>query len=119
MKYESAPGHEVRGLMLRLYPTGEQEVALKEIEDALRSRWNGLCAPTEEVWEARKAHACRGKLVGRAPSPACFGRDYREQSLALGWCDPWPDYNGLTPEQAKAKKKALGEAMAAWWSSVH
>lgn len=112
-------GHEFRGMMIRLYPTKEQEVTLKTLEADLRTRWNWLVKRVDEVWEARKAHAVRMGLVERAPSPACFARDYRDQSVRMGWCDPWPDYDGMTPEESKALKKALGQQMAAWWSSVH
>lgn len=118
-KFELRQGCEIRGFMIRLYPTPEQEATLKTIEADLRMRWNWLIKRVEEVWEARKAYALRMGLVKRALSPACFARDYREQCIRMGWCDPWPNYDGLEMEESKALKKALGQAMGTWWSNVH
>ena len=92
-------GHEVRGMMIRLYPTAEQEAALKIIESDLRSRWNWLCAQTQQVIDARKAYAVRQGLVGPLPTK--------------------PDCDGMEPEETKAAWAAYRDACREWNHAVY
>lgn len=98
-KFQLRQGYEVRGFMIRLYPTAEQEDTLKAIESDMRRCWNWLVKQTEEVIEARKAYAVRNGLVGPKPErPVC---------------------DGMQPEETKAAWEAYREACREWGSAVH
>lgn len=99
MKFVLREGHEVRGLMIRLYPTAEQEDALRTLESDLRARWNWLVKQTEEVIAARRAYALRNGLVPAAPTA--------------------PDCDGLPPQETKDAWAAFGDACREWAGLVH
>lgn len=99
IKYEMKPGHEVRGLMIRLYPTKDQEQTLTLLENDLRSCWNWLVNQTEEVLKVREAYAVRYGLVGPRPVR--------------------PDYSGMEPCEAKKAKEDHFQAVIQWKSDVH
>lgn len=141
MKFECAPNHELRGLMIRLYPTKEQEDALTEIEDALRYSWNSsLVAPGDTVIKARQAYALRYELVGPRPPRPDFGEASEERKAE--WAEYQKAYKAhkaackamgrrnagpppAKPEKApetdavKAVWKAYGEACREWHHTVY
>lgn len=95
---EPQPGHEFRGLVIRLYPTEEQERQLKLIEDDLRGCWNWLVKQTEEVLNARRAYAVREGLVPQRPVR--------------------PDYDGMSPDESHSAKEAHRDACWEWERAV-
>jgi transposase len=86
-------------MMIRLYPTNEQEQTLISIENDLRSCWNWLVGQTEEVLKAREAYATRYGLVGPRPVR--------------------PNYDGMEPDESKAAKEAHYQAVCQWKSEIH
>jgi transposase len=98
-KFEVQPGNEIRGMRIRLYPDLETEEALHILEDDTRRAWNWLVKQTEEVLDARKAHAVRKGVVPPRPER--------------------PDYNGLDPEQSKAAKESYYDACRTWNKAIY
>lgn len=98
-RFQVSEGNEVRGLMIRLYPTQEQESALRELENDLRRCWNWLVKQTEDVLEARKAYAVRNGLVPPKPTR--------------------PDYSGMEPSEAHETKEVYIEQCVAWGKAVY
>lgn len=104
-----ADDQEVRGFMLRLYPTPEQVDALMAPQAALRLCWNWLCKQTDEVLEATRCHAVREGLV---PDPGHRTR----RGLP---CFPPVDFEGMAPDEAHAAKKARSAMIAKWHEDLH
>lgn len=98
-KFELREGHEVRGMMIRIYPDREQELVLKTIEEDLRIRWNWMVKRTEEVIDARKAYAIRHNLVEPKPQR--------------------PNCDGMSPDETKTAWETFRAASAEWASAVH
>ena len=94
-----ADGNEIRGFVVRVYPTPAQEAELLTLESRLRRIWNWLIRQTEDVIAAREAWAVKQGLVP--------GRPVR------------PLYDGLTPEESKAAARAHGERVREWAGLVH
>jgi transposase len=92
--YKIEFGHEVRGFMLRLYPTADEIAKLHHLQADARTAWNWICKQTEDTIDANRAFAVKTGLVEAQPVK--------------------PDYNGLTPEESKAAKKAFKKLMADW-----
>ena len=99
IRFNLLPGNEVRGLMIRLYPTEEQQATLHVLSDRLRRCWNWLVGQTEEVIRAREAYAVRMGLVATRPHR--------------------PDYDGMQPDEAKLAKERHVEACREWSRQVH
>ena len=85
-KVKVKEGHEIRGLVIKVYPTKEDLALLRSLQKDLRVAWNWLCGQKTEVLEARDAYATREGLVPPKPEK--------------------PNYDGLEPEVAKAVKEA-------------
>lgn len=102
-------GCEVRGFMIRLYPTPEQVETLGLLEDDLRSCWNWLCKQTEEVLDATRVHAVR---VGLVPDPGCRNR----HGLP---CFPQCDFDGMTPDESEAAKERRSGLIKAWHEALY
>lgn len=100
-KFELREGHEIRGLMIRLYPDANTVLALKEIESFSRTVWNWLIKQTEDVLAARAAFAEREKLVPPRPP--------RLSSEA---------YAGLSPEESKALRIEQSRKYLEWCGLV-
>lgn len=98
-RYELKPGYEIRGLMIRLYPDKATEELLGLLEKDMRHAWNWLVAGTEHVIRTRQAYAIKNNLVGPKPER--------------------PDYNGLEPDEAEAKKKEHKKLCGSWYNEVH
>jgi len=98
-KFEIQPGNEIRGMMIRLYPTKEQEELLLELMDDQRRAWNWLVNQTEVTLRAREAYALKRGLVPARPER--------------------PNYDGLTPEESKATRETHWKNCAAWGKAVH
>jgi len=96
-KLEPKEGHSFRGFMIRIYPTPDQIVSLKQLQDDTRYVWNQLVAMTESTWEARKAYARR----------------------EIGPCPERPDYDGMTPDESKEARKNHKAACREWSNRVH
>ena len=94
MQFLLKPGHEVRGEMIRIYPTKKDEEILETLSDDLRTAWNWLVKQTEETLEANRAYAIKQGLV--SPPPTI------------------PNYSGMEPEVAKATAAAFREARGEW-----
>jgi hypothetical protein len=98
-KFTLQPEHEIRGLMIRLYPDADTERKLRSLEDDQRRLWNWLVSWTEQVIDARQGYALRHGLV--APRPVR------------------PDYDGMQPDEARDAKRSHQEACRAWHAAVH
>lgn len=98
-KFALQPGHEVRGMMIRLYPDAETEQKLLVLSERLRRCWNWLVGQTEDVIRAREAYAVRCGLVPVRPLR--------------------PDYDGMAPDEAKVAKSDHRAACANWSHAVH
>jgi transposase len=98
-KFELKPGHELRGLVIRLYPSPEDEEKLEIVSRDTKRAWNWLVKQVEDVLAAREAFALRQGLV--PPKPVR------------------PDYNGMTPEQSKAAKDDFHESCRTWQAAVY
>lgn len=98
-RYQLAPNNEIRGFVIRLYPDRETEEKLAVLQFDLRKGWNWLVKQTQDVLDARVAYALKHQLVGSRPIT--------------------PDYNGLTPEEAKTKKQEHIEACQNWYKSIY
>lgn len=98
-KVDVKEGHEIRGFVVRIYPTKEQENELLLLEGRLRRVWNWLVKQVEDVLEARAAWALKGGLV--PPRPVR------------------PSYDGLTPEESKAAACEHGARVREWAGLVH
>lgn len=96
---EILPGHEIRGFVVRLYPTTEQVERMRELQHQQRIAWNWLVAQVEDSLAATRAYAVRNGLV--APSPQR------------------PDYDGLSPDESKAARKQHASACGEWARSVY
>jgi putative transposase len=113
-------GCEIRGFMIRLYPTPEQVAELMAPQAALRLCWNWLCKQTDEVLEATRCQAVREGLV---PDPGHRTR----RGLP---CFPPVDFGlangvqsdtcneGMAPDEAHAAKEARSAMIAAWHESL-
>lgn len=97
-KFEVRPGHEIRGMMIRLYPDAETKHKLDLIEADLRRCWNWLVKQTEEVLQARQAYAVKQGLV--PPKPIR------------------PVYEGMEPKESETAKDAYYEACKEWHQAV-
>jgi hypothetical protein len=92
-------GHEVRGFLVRIYPTKDQEEKLGVLSNDARRAWNWLIKQVEDVLTAREGYAIRNGLVGPRPQR--------------------PDYDGLDPDASKAAKEAYHEKCRAWHTAVY
>lgn len=101
-------GYEIRGFMIRLYPTPAQVEELTAPQAALRLCWNWLCKQTDEVLESTRCQAVREGIV---PDPG-----YRTRKGLP--CFPPIDYEGMAPDEAKAAKEERSEVVAAWHESL-
>lgn len=81
-----ADGHELRGFVVRLYPTRDQIDALREIQDERRIVWNWLVAQVEDALAATRSFAEREGLIEPAPER--------------------PDYDGMAPDESKEARRA-------------
>ena len=97
-KFEVRPGHEVRGLMVRLYPDAETEEKLSILAGDCRVAWNFLVKQVEDALAANEAYAVRNKLVDPRPER--------------------PNYDGLSPEDSRRAREDFRVAMSAWKQSV-
>jgi hypothetical protein len=98
-RFSVMEGHEIRGFRIRLYPTPDQERALLSLEADLRTAWNWLVKQTEDTLDAREAYAIR---IGAAPPRLSR-----------------PDYDGMTPEEAKVARDDFRVRCAARQSAIH
>lgn len=98
-KMEIPEGYEIRGEVIRIYPTREQEVRLGLLQDSLKTCWNWLCKQTQEVIDARQAYAVRHGLVGPRPQR--------------------PDYDSMTPSESKAAAERYREVCREWYRRVY
>lgn len=99
IKFEIAEGYEVRGEVIRLYPTREQEQRLEQLQQSLKTCWNWLCKQTQEVIDARSAYAVKQGLVG----PPLVR----------------PNYDGMEPVESKAVAETHREACREWHRRVY
>lgn len=100
--FEAKSGHEVRGMMIKLYPTAEQDSLLRALESANKSAWNWMVKQVEDVLAARQAFALRERMVPPRPE--------------------WPSedaYHGLEPEASHALRAAAGRMAREWHGLVH
>ncbi len=97
-KFEVKEGHELRGFLVKLYPTKEQEEALLKKQDATRLLWNELVHRADDANAAIEAFAIREGLVTPKPKR--------------------PDYDGLSPDDSRDARKAYESSMSAWAKSV-
>jgi hypothetical protein len=95
------PGRELRGFRVRIYPSQEQELLLRDHEEKLKQCWNWLCARARDVSDAREAYAARYHGVVAPERPAT---EYPE--------------GGTTPEQISAIWAAYRVATQAWRAEV-
>jgi putative transposase len=93
-KFELRDGHELRGFMIRLYPTKEDEAALAELQHESRIAWNWMVGQKETARDAAMAFAVRSGLIESRPVR--------------------PDFNGMTPEQSSAEAAEFREASFDW-----
>lgn len=98
-KFEIKSGHEIRGMMIRLYPDKETEECLKALEADARRVWNWLVGQTEDVIKARAAYAMRNGLVPARPETPC--------------------YDGLTPDESLKIREHFVKMMVEWHMTVH
>lgn len=98
-RFKPAPGHETRGMMIRVYPTHDQVAALDQIERDLRHAWNWLVGQTEDWLCARAAYAVREGFAAAKPER--------------------PDYDGMGPEDAKLARLKHNAAIRDWAGAVH
>lgn len=98
-KFEIRPGNEIRGMMIRLYPSKDDEEKLVCLENDARRVWNWLVKQTEEVLEIRREYAIKNKLVGDKPQS--------------------PNYEGMQPEKAHLAKNNHIEVVRKWHSDIH
>lgn len=92
-------GYEIRGEVIRIYPTREQEERLVELQRSLKTCWNWLCKQTQEVIDAREAYAERTGLVGPRPQR--------------------PNYDGMSPKESSRAADAFHEVAREWKRRVH
>ena len=97
--FEIPEGHEIRGEVIRIYPTREQETKLTLLQQSLKTCWNWLCKQTQEVIDAREAYAVRYGLV--APKPQR------------------PDYDSMSSAESKTAAEAHREAVREWSRRVY
>lgn len=98
IKYEMKPGHEIRGFMVRIYPTKEDEAKLTALMDDTRRAWNWLVKQREEVTQARAAYCLKNNLIEPKPQR--------------------PNYDGMKPEESKKAKKEHEKACSLWHKKV-
>lgn len=98
-RFELKEGHELRGMMIKLYPTKEQVDKLVELECALRKVWNSAIRDSDVVMQARRAYAVKQGLVEPPPER--------------------PNYEELEKDQCAEAKKNYMAAIAEWGSRVH
>ena len=97
-KFQIAEGNEIRGFVVRLYPTKDDEAKLEVLSNDMRRAWNWLVSRTEEVLSSREAYAVRNGLVGQRPEkPVCNG----------------------SPEATKQAWALFRKACAEWHGVVH
>lgn len=104
-RYELAPGHELRGMRIRLYPTKETEELLLLLQDDLRYAWNWLVSETESTMDAAEAYALRNGLVPPRPSKV-----------------DWDSFDASTEEGREAmrlERKKSGERWLEWRGLLH
>ena len=110
VRFYVTAGSEIRGLMIRLYPTIEQDEALRGIESDLRIRWNWLVKQTEEVISARRAYALRNGLVPSLPEkPNCDGMTPHETR------DAWASFRAACREWAGLVHEATKDVPCCEW----
>lgn len=93
-----APGNELRGFMIRMYPDLDTERKLKSLEADLRYAWNWLVSQTDEVREIRAGYAVKQGLVGPKPEH--------------------PNYDGMSPDESKNAKKQYIDQCVEWRAQV-
>jgi transposase len=96
MRFECPDGFEVRGFLLRLYPTKEDEATFEALQAASRHVWNWLVAQGRTADEARQAYALRAGLVPPKPTP--------------------PNYDGMEPQQAKEAAEQHRTSVREWFA---
>lgn len=97
--FEIPEGYEIRGEVIRIYPTRDQEERLADLQRSLKTCWNWLCKQTQEVIDAREAYAERTGLVGPRPQR--------------------PNYDGMLPDDAARAADAFFETAREWKRRVH
>ncbi len=98
VKFEVKDGYEIRGFMIRLYPTQAEEEYLIGLQKSMRPVWNWMVKGSDEHNRAVQSYAVREGLVGKRPSAPC--------------------YYGLEPEASAALKKSHQGLIKDWFNSV-
>ncbi len=98
-KYEVQPGNEIRGFMIRLYPSKEEIACFEQLETCSRTLWNWLVKQTEDVLQARQAHAVKYGLVPAKPQR--------------------PVYDGMEPKDAKEAAATYRKSVGDWHQLVN
>ncbi len=98
-KFSLKDGHEVRGMMIRLYPDKDQEAKLELLESDSRHVWNWLVKQTEDTLAARAAYAVKTGVVPPRPTR--------------------PSYDGLEPEDAKSLATSFRKSAGEWHGLVY
>lgn len=96
--FKQLPDHVIRGFMIKLYPSPEQEKVLKDLETCNRVAWNYLVRQEEDRIAACEAFAVREGLVPPRP--------------------PRSDYDGMSPEESSAARNSYRNACVEWKSQV-
>lgn len=97
-RFKLKDGYELRGFVVRLYPTKEQVAWLEDRQAKLRVVWNWLVSMLKEQNDANETYAVRAALVSTRPCR--------------------PDYDGMSPEEATNVKDEHRRRVNAWYAEL-